>query len=215
VGTRPLGPANPFSPAPPPPSVSSSNCPACGAPAPVGARFCSYCGGAIPATSPPGAPAPLTPPPPPPLPSAYGYTFGAPAPPKPRRSKWLVLAVIIVVVILVVGVVAVLLVPAGPAVQVQGINVWALDNVCGLNANPIGYNGFNGSSGASQAIELQMPNYNATPCTIHAITTNTSGFSFTGVTVPVTIPGNGTLNLTLTVVSPSGTFNGVLNMDLA
>jgi zinc-ribbon domain len=197
--------------------VQARYCPSCGAPAPVGSRFCSYCGSTIPdgpagTTGAPSVSQPLptlTPPPPPPAP--YG---GMAAPPPRRRSRLLIVVVIIVVIILVIGVAAVLLVPPTPPIQVAGINVWAPDNVCGLNANPIGFTGWNGSTSQVQVIELEMPNFNSTSCTIEHLTTNTSGFTLSQVQVPLTIGfganGNNTMNITVT--SPSTSFNGILNL---
>jgi hypothetical protein len=123
-------------------------------------------------------------------------------------------AVVLVVLILVVGVAAVLFVPAPATVRVQEIDVWTLDNVCGLGDNPVAFNGYNDSAGGSTTLEFALPNFNATACTIHSIATNTSGFAFHGSATPWTIPGHSTLNLTLTVDAPSGAYDGVLHMDL-
>ncbi len=149
------------------------------------------------------------------MPSGAGY---APPPPaqRPRSRARLVLVVILVVVILIVAVVAVayLLFPA-PAIQVQAINIWAPDNVCGLNTNPIGYYGYNSSTSATQTLDFGMPNFNSTSCTIESATTNTTGFVLSDVQVPLTIPGNETVSMDITITSPGSPFTGTLNIVLS
>jgi hypothetical protein len=156
------------------------------------------------------------PPPPPPPPGPYGY--GAPsAPPPRRRSLALVIVVVVVVIILVLAllaVAAVFLVPK-PGIQVASFIVYAPDNVCGLNATPIYYPGYNGSTGANQQFDLSVPNYNYTTCTVQAITTNTSGFGLSDVQVPLSIPANGTGSLNITLVVPTSRYSGSVNLDFA
>ncbi len=195
-------------------------CPSCGAPAPEGTRFCSYCGGAIPAGGDAGAipsgggasPPPMTaPPPPPPVPMA-----GYPPVPRPKRSRTFVIVVVVVIVgILVVAAVGLYLIASSvPPVQVQNINIYAPDNVCGLNSNLIGFSGYNSSTSASTPLELEMPNYNSTACTIMTMTTNTTGFILSGIQEPLTIPGSGTAGMNVTIQSPGSDFNGNLNLVL-
>jgi hypothetical protein len=126
---------------------------------------------------------------------------------------WVIL-VVVVVVVLVIGVIGfLLLTPTGPPIQVGAINIWAPDNVCGLNANPIYFYGFNGSTGQVQEIDFGMPNYNTTACTIKSVTTNTTGFTLSDVQVPLTIPGNATsYSMNITITSPSSSYNGDLNL---
>jgi hypothetical protein len=119
--------------------------------------------------------------------------------------------VIAIVVILIVAVIAfTLLVPAG--VTVDFINVWAPDNVCGLNSNPIGYYGYNSSTGAVQTFEFQIPNYNLSSCSISSMVTNSSGFEISGFTLPIPITGNGTANVNITITSPTSPFTGNMNL---
>jgi len=123
--------------------------------------------------------------------------------------------VIVVVLIVVVAVVAFsfFLAPP-PPVQVGYINIWAPDNVCGLNTNPISFYGFNSSTGASQTLDFGMPNYNATACTIATVTTNSTGFSLSGIQAPLTIAGGATGSMNITITSPSSDFSGNLNLVL-
>ncbi|HTZ61416.1 MAG TPA: zinc ribbon domain-containing protein [Thermoplasmata archaeon] len=193
--------------------MQAGRCPNCGAPLTPGASFCSFCGTAVPmgGTAPlPSGGAPNAPPAYPPVP-AY-----APAAPPRRARGRLVIAVILVVVLLIVAVIAVayFLFPA-PAIQVQAINIWAPDNVCGLNANPIYFFGYNGSTGSVVSLVLGMPNFNTTTCTIESAVTNSSGFTLSGVGTPLTIPGSGTGPMNVTITSPSSPFTGTINLVLA
>jgi hypothetical protein len=127
-----------------------------------------------------------------------------------------VIGVVVVVLLLVGGVFAFLALTAPtPPVQVAEIDLWAPDNVCGLNSNPSYFDGFNSSTGANQTFEFYMPDYNSTACTIHGVTTNTSGFALTGVQVPLTIPGGENSTLNITITSPPSTFSGDLRLVLS
>ncbi len=197
--------------------VQANQCPNCGAPLTPGASFCSFCGSPVVAASAPLASggAANTPPQYPPMPGGGGY---APPPPaqRPRSRARLVVVVILVVIILIVAVVAVayFLFPA-PAIQVQSIYIWAPDNVCGLNANPIYFFGYNSSTGATQTLDFGMPNFNTTTCTIVGATTNSSGFALSDVQVPLAIPGNETASMDITITSPSSPFTGNMNIVLS
>ena len=99
-----------------------------------------------------------------------------------------------------------------PPVQVGAINIWAPDNVCGLNANPIYYSGFNGSTGAAQAVDFEIPNFNGSLCTVAGVTTNTSGFALSQIEIPLPIPAEGNASMNITITSPSSSFSGDLNL---
>jgi len=140
-------------------------------------------------------------------------SYGAPTSPPPRRRRRTLLIVIVVVVILVIGVIAFASFESqSPAIQVGFINIWAPDNVCGLNTNPIAYYGFNSSTGASESLDFPVPNYNATACTIESVTTNSSGFSLSSVQVPLEIAGNGTGSMNMTIEVPTSSFSGDMNL---
>ena len=126
-----------------------------------------------------------------------------------RRS---VLLGIVVVIVVIAGIVVVVFRTPPTTVHVTEIDVWAPTDVCGLSANPVSYPGFDDSPSASDAFGLQLPNFNATPCTVHSVTTNTSGFGLSNVEVPVTVPGggNGTLNLTVVLIGTA--YSGPLNL---
>ena len=117
---------------------------------------------------------------------------------------------ILVILIAVVG--YVIYESVAPVVSVTGINIWAPDNVCGYNSNPIGYYGFNDSPGVTDSFSFPLPNFNSTACTIEGVTTNTSGFELSNVGVPLTIPGgaNGTLDASITL--PGSAWSGYLNL---
>jgi hypothetical protein len=121
----------------------------------------------------------------------------------------------VVVVILIVGLLAVLYwESATSAIQVGEIDIWAPDNVCGLDANPIYFFGFNSSTGAGQSIDFDMPNFNATPCSVTTVTTNTTGFTLSGVQVPLSIPASGSASMNITITAPASPFAGSLNLVL-
>lgn len=179
---------------------------------PPGAQFCSYCGKAIPSESPPLASSQsfASPSYPPPSPSA---PYGQAAAPARRRRGWVIIAVVLVVILLIVGVASVDFFEAKPpAIQVPFIVVWAPNNVCGLHSSPIAYYGFNSSTGQAQQFDLAVPNYNATSCTVTGASTNTTGFSLSEVQVPITIPGNGTGSMNITITPPSKAYSGNMNL---
>lgn len=148
----------------------------------------------------------------------YGQGSGPPR----RRSRLVIIVVIVVVLILVVSVLAYSYFAASsPPVQVGFIEIWAPDNVCGLNSNPIEFYGFNSSTSAVQTIDFGMPNYNTTQCVINGATTNTSGFTLSDVQAPVYVAGTpagsstqttGSMNITIT--SPSSSYSGNMNLVL-
>ena len=169
----------------------------------------------------PSAPLPSTSPPPgwslpPPPAGPYGAPTGVPPPRRRSRALIVVAVVVVIVVILIVAIVAyVLLFAPGPAVQVGDLIIWAPDNVCGLNANPIYFDGYNSSTSSTVPLDLGVPNYNATACTLLGVITNTTGFVLSGVQVPLTIPGDATGSMNLTVTSPGSPFSGNLNLVFA
>lgn len=124
-----------------------------------------------------------------------------------------VLVAAAVVVVVVVGLVAAspYVTPHVAQVTVTEFDVYAPQDVCGLNSTPIYYTpGFSDHGGASDAFRFDLPNYNATSCTLRGVTTNTTGFALTDVQVPVTVAAGQTGYLNLTVVLPAGDFNGPL-----
>ena len=127
------------------------------------------------------------------------------------RPRVLYAGLAVIVVIIVVLAIFVFTSPP-PKVHVSEIDVWAPDNVCGLGKTPVSYAGFDDTPGGVDAFALQLPNFNSTSCTLHAVTTNSSGFSLSNVQTPVTVSGahNGTLNLTIAL--PGNPFNGPMNL---
>ena len=120
---------------------------------------------------------------------------------------------VLVVVVLIVGIAAVDYFEAKPpAIQVPFLVVWAPNNVCGLNANPIEYYGFNSSTSQAQELDLPVPNYNTTACTVTGVSTNTSGFSLSMIQVPVTVAGSGTGSMNLTITPPASPYSGNMNL---
>ena len=94
--------------------------------------------------------------------------------------------------------------PGPSTIQVGGIYIYSPDNVCGLNANPIYFDGFNGSTAQVQTLDFPIPNYNGSACAIRSLTTNTTGFTLSAIQVPLGIAGggSGSMNITVTARRP-------------
>ncbi len=101
------------------------------------------------------------------------------------------------------------------SVQVTALVLWAPDNVCDLANNPGYYAGFNSTAGSSVSLTLGVPNYNASGCTVRALSTNTSGFALEGVGVPLAIPANAEGALNVTVELPGRGYTGPVNLVFA
>jgi hypothetical protein len=194
--------------------VTGSFCVGCGAPLTPGAQFCAHCGRPAASASPAPNVAPVASPPLPTFgaaPPAPGPTY-APGPPPPRRrSRLVTIVVIIVVVALVLGAVGLYFASTAPRVDVTEINVYAPDDVCGLKGFA-GYYGFNSTPGSSLSLELPFTNANSSSCTIHGVTTNTTGFTLSDVQVPVTVAAEKSSALNLTMALPSGSYTGAVNL---
>jgi hypothetical protein len=119
---------------------------------------------------------------------------------------------VIVAIVIVVGGLGYYFLAAAPNVAVSNIFVWAPDNVCGLNTNPIYYSGFNASTGSTESFILVVPNSNSTSCTLNSVLTNSSGFSVNPTGLPLVIPAGGNGNLTVDIAVPSSSFSGDLNL---
>lgn len=209
--------------------MAGSTCPNCGASLSGGAAFCAYCGSSV------SGGGPLT--------TGGGTTLGADdasysslpqgsarrgAPSSggtPQRGRTLLIAIVVIVVALLVFATLGLYLGSGPGsnsggnvVYIVEFDIWAPDNACGLNSNPIGFDGNNQTPGSQVLYNFDMPNYNSTNCTITSFATNSSGFSSSGANVPLLIPGSPNptnpvaenLNLTLTV--PDSGFTGYVNL---
>lgn len=121
--------------------------------------------------------------------------------------------VVAVVLLIVVSLVAYELLAPGPAsVHVQSINVWSPDNVCGLETTIIGYHGYNTTAKSDVSVELQVPNFNASKCLVHTVTTNSSGFSLSDLHLPWIIPAGGYNTTHVNIQSPSSAFSGSVNL---
>lgn len=132
-----------------------------------------------------------------------------------RWTRGKVLAAVAAVIVVIVVIAALGLAAPGkssPTVHVAFINVWAPDNVCGFSDHPSGYDGFDDKVGATELFQLGLHNYNSTACTVHGVTTNTSGFGLSDVQVPVTVPGGGDGYLNVSVLLPNSAYSG--NLDL-
>ncbi|MGB6500242.1 MAG: hypothetical protein WBG19_02420 [Thermoplasmata archaeon] len=192
--------------------MGASTCPGCGAATTPGIAFCTYCGtslGTAPSAPLPTGTSPFSLPPAPGTPPEPGAAPRA----RGRRRPWVVLVVLVIVAIVIASVVGFVYLSA-PPVQVANIVVWAPDDVCGLSVNAIEFDGFNATIGSNQTFELEMPNYNGTACTIHHLSTNTSGFVVYSAQIPRTIPGSATLPLNVSFHAPGSKYTGNVNIVL-
>jgi hypothetical protein len=182
----------------------------------VDSEFCVSCGAPLGAAgSPPplvgaGESSPATPAGyPPPL---FTATSG---PPPSRRHRGFLIVVVIVAVVLLSGVLAfVFLAAPSLRVEIATIDFFAPDNVCGLNANPIGTTGYNDTTSTNTTVDFLIPNFNSTACEIRGVATNTSGFALYDAQVPRTIPGSASAQFNVTIKTPSWRFVGNLNLVL-
>ena len=125
----------------------------------------------------------------------------------------MIVIVIAAVLLIALSIVAYELLAPGPAsVHVLSISVLTTDNVCGLETTPIGYHGYNTTVKSSVSVELQVPNFNVSKCVVHAVSTNSSGFSLSDLHLPWVIPGDGSNATHLTIQSPGSAFNGTINL---
>jgi hypothetical protein len=157
----------------------------------------------------------MTPPPAaPPFPSLGAYPPQGP----PQRSAshvWKIVVVAVVIVV-VIGFVAFVLFPVGPGIEVDNINIWSADNVCGLN-DASAY-GFNASPGDLVPLAFSIsgaPNGSGSEtfaCTITSLASNTSGFSISGANLPLVIPANTNETLLFNVECPDSSYSGDLNL---
>ena len=209
--------------------MQSTTCSGCGATLTPGAQFCAYCGTAVAATTP--APLALGGSAPPLAPSPAPPTWAPTSPPPPRRraSRVLLIIVVFLVVVILVGVVALaFFVPSAPSypIMVGALFIYSPDNACGLASNPSYYpSGFNSSLGANVSLPLYLPNFNTTSCTIHGLTTNTTGFTIVtssimlnGGALPGTIAGSPstsnptTATLVFTIETPASAYSGNVSL---
>lgn len=138
-----------------------------------------------------------------------------PAPPAPRRPPRSLIVVGVVVAVLLSGVLAfVFLAAPSLPVEIRSIDFDAPDNVCGLNANPVGTTGYNETTSTNTTVDFLIPNFNSTPCEIREIATSTSGFTLYDAQVPRTIPGSASAQLNVTIKTPPSRFSGNLILVL-
>jgi len=127
---------------------------------------------------------------------------------------WVALVIgIIVIIIIVVVAAALLLYAAAPKVTVTAINFTSSDNACGMNSQTD--IGFSTTGGSSYQESYIITNGNILlSCTIGSVSATTSGFSISGANVPLTIAAGGSETLSFTINVPSGSYNGVLTIDV-
>ncbi|HYK93698.1 MAG TPA: hypothetical protein VEY07_06615 [Thermoplasmata archaeon] len=129
-----------------------------------------------------------------------------------RSIRRAVVAGVVVLVVVVAGILAFHFLPPSPQVNVSEIDVYAPSDVCGLNTHPVSYSGFTDMPGVSESFQLQVVNFNITACTVHGASTNTTGFSLSGIEVPLTIQAGQNQYLNLTINLPSNAYSGPLNV---
>ena len=125
---------------------------------------------------------------------------------------WIGLGIGVILVIVVIAVVA-SLASTGSSIDVTAINITSSDNACHANGHT--FSGFTTGSGGSVQDTLSVPNSNLfLSCTINTVSATTSGFSISGANTPITIPAGGTESLSFTIHAPSGSYTGVLTLDI-
>lgn len=149
------------------------------------------------------SPSPSTPPGSSPSPVSQGSVPGLK---KSRKKLWVVVAVVVVVIVAVLA-----LVGYTYAVNVTGIIVASTDNSCGIRGQTAG--GYTSVPGAHHQVTLSLHNTVFIDCTITSVSANTSGFSVSGGSLPLSIPADQVASVTLDVTSPGGFFSGTLTID--
>jgi hypothetical protein len=129
-----------------------------------------------------------------------------------RHVRTALIAGVAVLVVVVAAILALPYLGPVPQVHVEVINAWAPSDVCGIGNLSITYDGFSDEAGLSDAIQLQITNFNATACTVTKVVTNTTGFSLTDVQVPFSIAQGQSAYLGLTIVLPMGAYDGPLDL---
>lgn len=199
-------------------NVASKFCTKCGASNDSSAGFCGSCGNPFSAQ-----PAPLPPPPPPAAyPPVQGPTltnqpqpfFGTSPPPPPKKHGplyWVAVAIAVIVLVIIVVVVLAFFYAVGTSSTVTGINYTSADDACGANGQT-GV-GFTTSGGGSYQETLFVSGGLLLSCTIHSVAATTSGFTVSGANVPLTVPADGSADLSFTIHVPSN-YHGVLTIDI-
>ena len=134
------------------------------------------------------------------------------APPGSHRQR--VLAVVVTAIVLLSlagGVFAYVFLYGATSAHVNRVVLNSPDNACDLGAVPITYTtGFTVPSASQIALQLEVPNYNVSSCTIRAVGVNVSGWSIVQAGVPLAIPGLGRATLNLTIQVPAAAYSGTL-----
>ena len=177
-------------------------CPRCGSPVTFGSAFCPKCGAPV-------ASAIASPPP-----VMYQVTPTAPVAKKHGALYWVALVIGIIVIIVIALVVSgLILFAAAPKVDVTAINFTSSDNACGMNSQTS--SGFSTTGGGSVQLSYTIDNTDPLfSCTINTVSATTSGFSISGANVPLTIAAGGSQTLSMTIHAPSGSYSGVLTIDV-
>jgi len=125
---------------------------------------------------------------------------------------WIGIGIGIAVVVVILVVLAAIATVA-TSINITAVNYSSSDNACGT-AGTTGP-GTSMSSGGTAQDTLVVTNLDfILSCTISTVSTPTPGFSVSGANVPLTIPAGGQESLSFTIHAPSGSFNGVLTIDI-
>jgi len=129
-----------------------------------------------------------------------------------RWRWWMVAALVAMTVAVVVAVYLALSAEVG--VTVTEVR-WSGNNPCGGLAGST-TNGFRGAEGGQEKYTVTgLVNPNATAsCTIHSVSSTVPGFTVIGGSVPLTIPAEGSANLTVTLSLPDTPFDGSISMSI-
>lgn len=115
--------------------------------------------------------------------------------------------VVVIVVVIIAFVVVV-----STNVTVSAINFTSSDNACGMNSQT--GPGFTSVGGGSVQESYIVTGGLILSCTISSVTATTSGFSISGANVPLTVAADGSQTLSFTIHMPSGSYSGVLTIDI-
>jgi hypothetical protein len=180
-------------------------CPKCHATSHPGATTCQWCGTPLPKPD-PNSPAALV--------DREPDLPNEPHPPKNLEEEAIAgIAIVVVIIVLAAGFAWWVDQPAqaGPSFRVSQVLVYSSDDACGLNgANQAG---FSIPKSGPPSLNWTLPLGGAPlPCTVHAVSTDTPGFSFLS-DLPMTVH-SGLAVLTVTVEAPAS-YYGPLNVTFS
>lgn len=129
-----------------------------------------------------------------------------------RRRRWWTIGLVVAILVLAATVLVIYEAESGAVTHVRVILLTSPDNVCGIAEKPFAIAGYNSTGPAATSVTFELPNLNATSCTVEHVTTATTGFSLGGVALPFSISERAEKAVTVSVTPPANSFTGNLTL---